>query len=109
MAFTDRLFGPLKVAAVMYLGAEGYVSLKRSVADNIVRLLPNNVHYLHEYTDATLVMETELREKMRSLTPAKFEGVLHPAFEEDELKLILVGAVLGAAVGFLQVAVVFTS
>jgi len=34
--------------------------------------------------------------------------VLHPAFQEDEIKLILVGAVLGLGVGFFQLYVVFT-
>jgi hypothetical protein len=33
--------------------------------------------------------------------------VLHPVFEEDELKLILVGALLGAGVGFFQLYVLF--
>ena len=39
--------------------------------------------------------------------PAEFEGVLHPAFEEDEIQLILLGGVLGAAVGVIQIFTVF--
>ena len=35
-------------------------------------------------------------------TPAEFERVLHPVFEEDELTLVIVGAVLGGAVGWAQ-------
>ena len=38
---------------------------------------------------------------------AKFERVLHPAFEEDEWKLIGVGGLLGLAVGVFQLAFVF--
>lgn len=44
---------------------------------------------------------------MQGLTPLEFEGVLHPVFEEDELKLILVGGTLGAAVGVFQLLVLF--
>lgn len=44
---------------------------------------------------------------MQGLSPAEFEGVLHPVFEEDEWKLILVGAALGAAVGVFQLYVLF--
>lgn len=39
---------------------------------------------------------------MMQLSSADFEGVLHPVFEEDELKLIVIGGVLGAAVGVFQ-------
>lgn len=44
---------------------------------------------------------------MQGLSPAEFEGVLHPVFEEDEWKLILVGGALGAAVGVFQLYVLF--
>ena len=44
---------------------------------------------------------------MQGLSPLEFEGVLHPVFEEDELKLILVGGTLGAAVGVFQLLVLF--
>ena len=50
-----------------------------------------------------LAMKDEMCQKMQRLPPAEFEGVLHPVFEADELKLILVGAALGAAAGFIQV------
>lgn len=44
-----------------------------------------------------------MRERMSALPPNEFEGVLHPVFQEDEMTLILVGAVLGLIVGGLQV------
>eukprot|EP00976_Prorocentrum_cordatum_P059508 1175525-Prorocentrum_minimum.AAC.5 len=45
--------------------------------------------------------------QLKALPPDQFERVLHPAFEEDELKLILVGGVLGCAMGILQQFVIF--
>ena len=39
---------------------------------------------------------------LRKLSAAEFEGLLHPVFQEDELTLIIVGAVLGGAVGWGQ-------
>ena len=42
------------------------------------------------------------KDNLRKLTPAEFERVLHPVFEEDELTLVLVGAVLGGVVGWAQ-------
>ena len=43
--------------------------------------------------------DLRLVERMRQLSPRKFEGMLRPAFEEDEWILIAVGAGLGLAVG----------
>lgn len=64
--------------------------------------MPNHVHVLHKYIDKTLGLEETLRVKMEAMSPAKFERVLHPIFEEDELTLILAGAVLGFAAGLIQ-------
>ena len=36
---------------------------------------------------------------MTKLSPAEFERVLHPVFEEDEWILILVGTALGGIAG----------
>ena len=43
-----------------------------------------------------------MRERMKMMTPQEFERVLHPIFEQDELTLIISGAVLGAIAGYLQ-------
>ena len=42
-------------------------------------------------------------EKMQELTEEEFEGLLRPAFQQDEWILITVGALLGFLVGELQV------
>lgn len=64
--------------------------------------LPSHVPVLYEYMDKTLQLETTLRERMEKMTSRQFERVLHPIFEEDELTLILAGAVLGFAAGLVQ-------
>lgn len=81
--------------------------LIEQIAGMVAMELPNNIKHLHAYTNEALDMEVTLRTRMAALSPDKFEGVLHPAFQEDELKLILVGAALGVMVGFFQVFVVF--
>jgi hypothetical protein len=49
-----------------------------------------------------LQLETTLRVQMEAMSPAKFERVLHPIFEEDELTLIIAGGVLGFIAGLIQ-------
>ena len=43
-----------------------------------------------------------LEHRLKRLTPKSFEDLLHPVFQEDEIILIVVGGVLGAIAGFLQ-------
>jgi uncharacterized membrane protein YheB (UPF0754 family) len=64
--------------------------------------LPQHVGPTYQYMDKTLGLEDTLRVKMEQMTSRQFERVLHPIFEQDELTLILAGAVLGFAAGLLQ-------
>jgi uncharacterized membrane protein YheB (UPF0754 family) len=64
--------------------------------------LPQHVGPTYQYMDKTLGLEDTLRVKMEQMTSRQFERVLHPIFEQDELTLILAGAVLGFAAGLVQ-------
>ncbi|KAJ1390638.1 hypothetical protein B484DRAFT_408952 [Ochromonadaceae sp. CCMP2298] len=57
---------------------------------------------LHKYTDLKLGLKDLLVERMNRLSPAEFEQVLHPIFQEDEMILIVAGGVLGFMAGGLQ-------
>ena len=109
--FVDTLAGNLKPMLESLLGGvepgATWADLKNGIADDICKTLPLHIELSYSYTEKALDMETTIRRKMQGLTPARFEGVLHPVFEEDELKLILVGAVLGLAVGTFQLFVMF--
>lgn len=63
----------------------------------IVRKAPEldtKKHPLHTYIDNRIALEELLIERMDLLTPAEFERLLHPIFEEDELTLIAAGTCL---------------
>jgi len=49
----------------------------------------------------------ELFDRMTELDPESFEGTLRPAFQRDEWKLIIAGAVLGLGAGVAQVLFMF--
>ena len=78
------------------------VQIIQSVSEELSKELTKHVEVLHEYTDKTLALKELMRERMELMTPKEFERVLHPIFEEDEMTLIISGAVLGAIAGFLQ-------
>lgn len=67
-----------------------------------IEKLPEHLGVLHAYIDSTLGLEESLRTSMEKMSTAQFERVLHPIFEEDELTLIIAGAVLGFAAGLIQ-------
>ena len=69
--------------------------------------LPKCVPVSYAYQDGALEVETTVCEAMKKLPPDEFEGVLHPVFEEDEIKLIVIGGLLGAVVGFAQYILIF--
>jgi hypothetical protein len=63
--------------------------------------------YAFEYIKKTLSIADELSARMKKLSPEEFEGVLRPAYEADEWKLILTGSLLGMGAGFMQLYFVF--
>ena len=49
-----------------------------------------------------LDIQNTIVSRMDKLSPEQFEGMLRPAFKQDEWKLVLCGAVLGFIVGEMQ-------
>ena len=85
------------------IGSEQYEALKADISRRIVQAVPGGpVYDIEEYADEALDIENTLRERLRDLPPEQFTGLLRPIFQEDEWKLILVGAVLGCLVGVAQ-------
>ena len=89
------------------IGSENYFKMKELAARNIFDSSEKYLLYMHEYADGALNIGTDLREKMQALTPTEFEGVLRPAYQQDEWKLIVTGAVLGGIAGVLQLVYIF--
>jgi len=108
LLFTEKLIAEIKPMAIAAMGAAEFAKMKEDIAQKVVDNIPFIIDHSYEYTQAALDMETTIRTKMQELPPAEFEGVLHPAFEEDEIILILLGGVLGAIVGAIQVFTLFS-
>ncbi len=82
------------------------------IAENIAQFyfldhFPVLIHQISPYSEEALALEATFREKMSGLSSAEFQGFLRPVFQEDELKLILVGAALGVVAGIIQWQVFF--
>ena len=89
------------------MGADKFSKMKEEIAKRTMDELPGVIHYSYDYTLKALDMERTICKAMKGLSSAEFEGVLHPVFQEDEAKLIVVGGVLGLGVGFVQLFFLF--
>jgi uncharacterized membrane protein YheB (UPF0754 family) len=91
---------------VFAVGSTRYQEMKRLISERVMERLPDTMAYLEDYAEDAMDIRNTLVRKMQQLTPEEFEGLLRPAFEQDEWILIAVGAVLGFLVGELQVLLV---
>jgi uncharacterized membrane protein YheB (UPF0754 family) len=99
----DMQAGVIRPLVVYAIGGEKYQNMKSQVAERIMQRLPETMKYVESYAEDAMNIRSTLIERMQKLTPSEFEGMLRPAFKEDEWALIAVGAVLGFVVGELQI------
>ncbi|MES2490360.1 MAG: DUF445 domain-containing protein [Pseudomonadota bacterium] len=99
----DAQSGIAKPFVVLTVGSRRYQEMKRSISDKIVQRMPETLKHVEKYATDAMDIENTLSSKMQDLTAEQFEGLLRPAFQQDEWILITVGAVLGFLVGELQV------
>ncbi len=69
--------------------------------------LPVEIPSIYDYTEKAIGLNETMRKKMTALSAPEFEGFLHPVFQEDEMTLIIVGAVLGGLAGLVQYFIFF--
>ncbi|KAF0682633.1 Aste57867_25270 [Aphanomyces stellatus] len=86
------------------IGKDTLNSIKDDITDLVVQKFPDSLRHIEGYTMVALDLENTLRSKIGALSFHDFERLLHPVFEEDEWKLVLMGGALGLALGFLQTA-----
>lgn len=108
IVFTEKLVQGIKPLALVALGEETFRRLKEDVAQKVMTKIPDIIDDSYLYMTDKMDLESEIRQKMQNLSTADFESALHPAFEEDELLLIIVGAVLGMMVGIVQLFAMFS-
>ena len=99
----DEQSGLAKPLVVFAVGSTKYQEMKRSVSEKVMQHLPETLSHMEAYAEEAMDLKNLMVEKMQELTEEEFEGLLRPAFQQDEWILITVGALLGFLVGELQV------
>ena len=82
-------------------------ALRAEVLARIKAEWPKPGGFFHTFAGKSVDLHGELERRMKVLDRESYEGVLRPAFQQDEWKLIAAGAVLGTVAGFLQLVYIF--
>jgi hypothetical protein len=84
------------------VGLRGFAGIKETVGETAVEMALEPFKDTAFVTDRADAVAEELRHRMASLPPDEFQDLLRPCFQEDELKLVLIGGALGLAAGVAQ-------
>lgn len=103
----DEAVGASRPAAQVAVGVQGFAQIKTSVARKAVEVSTEPFDDPLFIEERAVVVERLLHERMLALRPVEFQDLLRPCFQEDEMKLILLGAALGLVAGIAQLVLVF--
>ncbi len=95
---------PLVRAAV---GARNFDNMRETTAEKALEMSQQPFADEAFNTDRAELIANMIRERMLELSEKEFQMILRPAFQEDEIKLILIGAGLGFLAGLGQFILVF--
>ncbi len=99
----DEQFGRAQPLARRAIGRDKYDQIHAHVLERVLAAIPESSHHIEQYALDALDINNTIVTRMDLLTPKEFEGLLRPAFKEDEKTLIFAGAALGFLIGELQV------
>lgn len=97
---------PIVSMAMTAAGIDGQ-TLRVELQARIYEELPKPGGLLYVFADKGVDVQDMLFSRMKVLDPRSFEGLLRPAFQQDEWKLILAGGILGLLGGWAQAVFVF--
>lgn len=103
----DETAGIGKALTQMAFGPTGFATLKNQVGEKAIEISRTSFNNPVFEQDRARAVESIMVERMIALSSEEFQDLLRPCFQEDEIKLILVGAFLGFAAGLAQFVFVF--
>jgi len=103
----DETAGMGKALTQVAFGPTGFATLKKQVGEKAIEISQTSFDNPVFEQDRARAVESIMVERMVALSSEEFQDLLRPCFQEDEIKLILVGAFLGMGAGFCQLVFVF--
>lgn len=100
--FIDAQSAPARPLVLLVAG-DSIAALKRDIVSETIQYLRTHAGEFERQAIEILGLRDLVVRKTRELTDDEYEGLLRPAFKQDEWKLVAIGGVLGFLVGELQV------
>ncbi len=97
----------LMLPTQLTVGSKSFDEMMSLVGEKSVAVSTDPFDDWHFNKERAEIVERLLRQRMEELPSDQFQNLLRPCFQEDELKLILVGAALGFLAGLGQLFFVF--
>ncbi len=88
--------------AMMFMKPEIVAGIRSEVLRDVEGEMFRQGGLVHQFVSKSEKIRKTLAERMAVMDSEAYENVLRPAFKQDEWKLILAGAVLGAVAGAVQ-------
>lgn len=101
-AYCDSYASMSRPVLWLFNGKGKFEGCKHAIGEHLIRSLSDTMRHAEKYMDSAMDLEQLLCEKISAMSPSDFEQLLHPVFQEDEWKLVLLGGVLGVLVGLCQ-------
>ena len=89
------------------VGPESFANIKEWVGDKAIDVSEEPFEDSVFVAERGVTVRKIMSERMQELSSEEFQNMLRPAFQEDELKLIIAGGVLGIMAGIGQLVFVF--
>ena len=80
--------------------------MSKHAAQRAVDSLPGVAPAVQDYALRTLDTEKLVADRMAQMDPEQYEGIMRPAFKDNEWLVVVLGALLGFAVGEVQLALI---
>lgn len=103
----DEAVGITRPMVEFTMGIEQFAHIKDLASEKAVIFTSHAFDDPLFCEDRARVVKSLMQARMEQLSPREFQHLLRPAFQEDELKLIILGAILGCCAGFVQLFVIF--
>lgn len=99
--------GVTKMILQLSVGFENYVKVKDRIQDKAIGFSLNSLNDPAFNSERGQVVSRFFTAQVKGMSPADYQDMLRPAFEEDEWIILVMGAVLGGLVGFAQFVYMF--
>ena len=103
----DEAAGVIKPLTQIAMGPKGFADIKEDTGYKAIDLSTEILKDPLFNQERAQAVQVIMEERMKKLPSEDFQNLLRPCFQEDEVKLIAIGGVLGALAGLGQLIYVF--